>query len=257
MNGISAHPPKRVVFAGDWHGNTNWAGGCLMHLASKGVDTVLHLGDFGIWPGLGGQQYLDSLEKVANRTKINILFIDGNHEDFEQIENVERDADGLGMFREHIKHLPRGFRWEWDGVRFGALGGATSVDKAGRVPWRSWWPQEEITWADAERFATSGPVDVVITHDIPIGVEIPGMTRESGIAIWGHEAMDVAERHRELLARALAPTPPKLIVHGHMHIRHSAIWEYDGGMARVEGLDCDGTTQEKNLWVVPLESMKS
>ena len=42
-----------------------------------------------------------------------------------------------------------------------------------------------------------------------------------------------------------------------MHIRHSAIWEYDGGMARVEGLDCDGTTQEKNLWVVPLESMKS
>lgn len=256
MNDLSASPPKGgLAFAGDWHGNTRWANSCLMHLASQGVDTVLHLGDFGIWPGADGREYLDSMEKVAARTGIRVLFIDGNHEDFEQIGMVQRDDDGLGMFREHILHLPRGFRWEWGGVRFGALGGATSVDRAGRIPGRSWWPEEEITWRDAERFATGGPVDVVLTHDIPAGVVIPGMTRERGVKSWGRDAMDAAERHQELLARALAPTHPKLIVHGHMHVRHTGVWEYDGGVARVEGLDCDGITREKNLLIVPLEEL--
>lgn len=252
---LSDSPPDRFAFAGDWHGNTNWANGCLLHLAAKGIDTVLHLGDFGIWPWTEGKKYLDSVEEMAARHDIRILFVDGNHEDFHQIEKVERDEDGLGLFRDHIIHLPRGFRWEWGGIRFGALGGATSVDRKWRTPGASWWPQEAITWQDAQRFVDGGPVDIVLTHDVPTGVKVPGITWERGVANWGAEAMQTAKEHQELLARALEPTKPKLVVHGHMHTRYSGIWKYDGGIAKVEGLDCDGTTREKNLWVVDLEGL--
>ncbi len=41
----------RVVFAGDWHGNLLWATSRIQSIGSSGVKTILHVGDFGIWPG--------------------------------------------------------------------------------------------------------------------------------------------------------------------------------------------------------------
>lgn len=231
--------PDRLVIAGDWHGNGQWAGGRMFSAAAAGADILVHLGDFGVWPGAGGVRYLDALEKLAARNNLPILFIDGNHDDHDQLHDLEMVA-GLGYVRDHIWHLPRGMRWEWGRLRFAALGGATSVDKTDRTPGQTWWPQEAITEHDVRRFVAGGPVDVVLTHDRPAGVVTPGITREAGIAEWGEEAIDEAGRHGEILASALIPTHPKLVFHGHLHRRYTTTWHYPGGSARVEGLDCDG-----------------
>lgn len=54
---------ERIVVAGDWHGNTDWA----LHVIGEANERltrdnpmasriILHLGDFGVWPGTGGTE---------------------------------------------------------------------------------------------------------------------------------------------------------------------------------------------------------
>lgn len=50
----SRRTPTRIALAGDWHGNTRWALHALEAAARQGCDTVVHLGDFGLWPGHDG-----------------------------------------------------------------------------------------------------------------------------------------------------------------------------------------------------------
>lgn len=246
--------PQRICFAGDWHGNTNFAAGRLMSAAAHGAEVLLHVGDFGFWHGQDGDAYVQSLEKIAARVGLPILWLDGNHEDHALIADLEQ-VDGLGKVSDHILHLPRGVRWEWGNLRWGALGGATSVDKDLRIPTQDWWPQEALTPDDVARWVSGGPVDVALTHDAPAGLDIPGISREGGIALWGPEAIDVAEAHRRTLAKALEPTRPALLVHGHYHVRHESTWTYRGGKAHVVGLDCDIHRPADNTWLMDLEEM--
>ena len=54
-----APPPKRILVAGDWHGDQAWALNVIKRvpqlLAAERTRLVLQLGDFGIWPGPGGR----------------------------------------------------------------------------------------------------------------------------------------------------------------------------------------------------------
>lgn len=259
-NTVKVHPllarePRRILFAGDWHGNTNYACGRLSSAAAHGADLVIHVGDFGYWSGYEGSAYRLSLEKVCARLALSILWVDGNHEDFSLLAG-EPVVDGLTRITEHIWHIPRATRWTWAGLRWGALGGATSVDRRFRAEGTAWWPQEAFTADDVSRWRAGGPVDVVVTHDCPAGVNIPGITYENGVRYWGPEAIDAAEAHRRLLADALTPTTPKLIVHGHYHAYHQTRWEYGTGTSWVVGLDCDGAAPERNTWLVDMVDLR-
>lgn len=121
--------PDRVLIAGDWHGNTRAAQVALETAATLRAPLVLQLGDFGLWPGHEGEHYLTELEAHAENLNILIAWVDGNHEDFTQLNATPISDDGLQWQRPHIAHLPRGSRWTWHGIRFAALGGATSLDR--------------------------------------------------------------------------------------------------------------------------------
>ncbi len=252
---LLAREPKLLAFAGDWHGNIDWAAGRVMSAAARGVDVIVHAGDFGMWHGYEGAAYRVSLEKVCARAGLPILWVDGNHEDHHLLQGLPQ-VDGLGRVTEHVWHLPRGTRWSWGGLLWGALGGATSVDRRMRSEGRDWWAEEALTDEDVTRWQAGGPVDVAITHDCPAGVDIPGITRASGVQFWGVEAIDTAEAHRRLLADALAPTLPALIVHGHFHQYHQTRWHYPGGRAWVVGLDCDGSKPDRNVWLVDMTDLR-
>ncbi|HEX9358637.1 MAG TPA: hypothetical protein VF933_33105, partial [Streptosporangiaceae bacterium] len=60
--------PRRIVVAGDWHGNQEWALSVIRRvpalLAGESQRLILHLGDFGIWPDKPGQIYLDRLSRA-------------------------------------------------------------------------------------------------------------------------------------------------------------------------------------------------
>ncbi len=43
--------PSRVLLAGDWHGNLGWGLAVVDHAADAHAEVIVHVGDFGIWPG--------------------------------------------------------------------------------------------------------------------------------------------------------------------------------------------------------------
>lgn len=234
---LGDHAVSTVMVAGDWHGNTNWAYSLAQKAKRLRISRLVQLGDFGLWPR--DRAYLITIDKIAMRTGIEISTIGGNHEDYDQLAELladnPRDKDGFVVLRPRLKWIPRGHRWEWEGIRFGAIGGAFSVDWRDLVRGTSWWPGvEEVQPEDVARLGSEA-VDVLFTHDAPDGAE----------PLVGHWDIDVtsdaqARVSRLLLRQAVDAVRPKLVVHGHWHVRNRRhIEEPTGRMIRVEGLASD------------------
>ena len=78
----------------------------------------------------------------------------------------------IHRIKEHVLHLMRGQIYEIEGKTFFTFGGGISIDKAYRTPGRSWWPEEEPSYAECEEAlanleAHGNKVDYVITHACP------------------------------------------------------------------------------------------
>lgn len=240
--------PKRVVVAGDWHGNSRWA----EHVISRAGDLlrdearplVLQLGDFGVWPGPVGAGYISRVREACTRAGVQLWFIDGNHEDFTQIQE---HRDGYP-----VRWLPRGSRWNWHGRTWLALGGAVSVDRALRTEGLSWWPEEEITADQALDVIKAGPADVMLTHDCPTGVTI---TFPPPPAAWDLADLARSDRHRERLQIVAGAVQPRYLVHGHLHMAYQRTCDLGYGPVEVTGLDCDGGAGP-NFAVLDTEQME-
>lgn len=242
----------KVAIAGDWHGNTGWALSVISAAALAGACAIVHTGDFGLWPGDWGERYLDTVDQALDELAMALIFVDGNHEDHGQLATWPRAGTGAHEIRGNIGHLPRGYRWEWDGKTWLALGGAVSPDRAMRTPGHSWWPEEAITDADVQRCIAGGPADVMITHDAPATTgALSGYLASNGFRMSGqllHECYMSRMRVREVVDAV----QPQLLVHGHYHHR------YDDqlGDTRIIGLDCDGTSRFDNLILLDTKTLK-
>jgi hypothetical protein len=52
---------------------------------------------------------------------MHLLFADGDHEDHDRLNGLPIDSDtALRKITNHIRHLPRGYRWKGFPSRFGA-----------------------------------------------------------------------------------------------------------------------------------------
>jgi hypothetical protein len=104
-----------------------------------------------------------------------------------------------------------------------AVGGAVSVDKRDRQEGISWWPEETLSDEEvgyASRFDGT-PVDVVLAHDCPRGVDIPGVGPDNKNAvrgIWPPDALYQADIHRDKMWQVWQHTRPDTWIHGHYHI---------------------------------------
>ena len=228
---------KRVAFVGDTHANVVWTCRVVEELAADGVDMVVQFGDFGWWPRSDFAQKVSQAAVIAGVT---VCFIDGKHEDHEHLEfhanlrSPERGRVDPVEMLPSLWYLPRGCGWEWQGVRFRALGGAFSVDHMARTPGYDWFPVEEVPSAsDAERAISEGPADVLLCHDHPsLGYRLKGLPIP--------EAEErTSAQVRRLLAQVVEAIHPKLVVHGHWH--HA--YEVERNGITIKGLDCDGTDQ--------------
>ena len=229
--------PKRVLLTGDVHGNTEWAVRHVLKTARrKKAQLILQVGDMGVWPGTRGKRFLDQVDHESGLARIPWHFIDGNHEDFDQLLAYPVGDDGRRIVRQHIFHLPRGFRWSWAGRSFVALGGAGSIDRDSRLPGHSWWPQETITDDDVRECIRGGSVDVLIAHDAPVNLHIK--------SDWGKPPEDILldlEASRGRLQQVVDACQPKLVVHGHWHFgQRSQVQRANGGSYEVVSLAADG-----------------
>lgn len=227
--------PRTIALAGDWHANTSYAVDAIARAHAGGAEAIVHLGDFGF---RFAREYLDALDAALGH--IPLYFIDGNHEDFSWLDERPTDARGVRPVSARVSHLPRGFRWSWNGRTWLALGGAHSVDRQYRAPDTEWWPQETLTHDDVRRASAPGAVDVLVCHDAPSGIPVP-RTYPNGTFPAVDEA--AGEAHRSRVRAVVDATSPRLIAHGHFHQHYRASL----GEATVIGLAHDQRPLDANL----------
>ena len=140
-------------------------------------DYIIILGDFGIpWndPQSDAFDYeWEKLEELNNKS-FTTLFIDGNHENFSNLESfseIDMFGSKVGKIRDSIFHLKRGNVYIIENLKFFTFGGALSIDKSYRIPYHTWWPQElpskeEINNAFNNLDKNNYEVDYVLTHTL-------------------------------------------------------------------------------------------
>jgi hypothetical protein len=248
--------PQRVLAAGDWHGNRDWALNVINRvpqlLADEQTRIVLHFGDFGIWPGAAGRRYLDSVSAVLDRVGAQLWFVDGNHEDFAQLAQLAAAIvpDGRIEIRPNIFHLRRGYRWHWHDLTWLACGGGVSLDRAGRTEGLDWWPQEEITSGQEAAVIAGGHADVMVCHDCPSAV---AHTFPQPPSWWAPADLARNAAHRERLQRIVDAVRPAHVMHGHLHRAYQRTCDFGYGPVHVSGLAADGSL--RNFAVLDVESL--
>lgn len=216
----------RVVFAGDIHGNTSHLGWLFRRAAQLKADAIIACGDFGYWPHMDGGRFVDECNRLAESTAIPLYWVDGNHENHDLLD-VLQACHGTDAPIETggtcVKWIPRGCRFELFGVSFMGYGGAYSVDWDMRVPGVSWWEQELV---DPDHVAAlpEARVDVLVTHEAPLGKEISYK-----------DNIPESVTQRELILEVQRKVRPALHVCGHHHTRET--WDSDGTEVHVLGRD--------------------
>lgn len=255
MHPFPFEEPARVAFSGDWHMNAARVEHVLFHAANDGADVVLQLGDFGVWSGDSGEQFRSFVNRTAARLNLPVVFVDGNHEDFDLLESIPVDASGVRALGTHLFHAPRNLRWTWGDLEFCAFGGATSLDRPQRVQGVSWWPQEEQTKEDLTGLAAAGRCDILLSHDCPAGVPVPGIVHRRATGFWPLDELERAWQHRERFAAAVAEVEPTHLFHGHFHKYHRSVVECFGGRTTVIGLGSDNSDRDELTVVYDLEEI--
>jgi hypothetical protein len=248
--------PGRILVAGDWHGNHLWAVNVIRRipqlLSGEERRIILHLGDFGIWPGTDGRRYLGTVSSVLAEQDAELWFVDGNHEDFTQLESLGSGMlpDGRVPVVPRIYHLPRGHRWDWHGRRWLACGGGVSLDRACRRAGSDWWPQEEISDEQERALTGAGVADVMVCHDCPAAVphSFPRPPAE-----WSQADLRRNDAHRARLQRITAAIRPRYLMHGHLHRSYQRDCDFGFGPVQITGLAADGALQ--NFSVLDVASM--
>lgn len=223
---------SRLMIAGDWHGNHQWGKKIIEAAKAEEIDKIIQVGDFGVWPGPEGKEYLEILSRALIKHGVKLYFVPGNHEDYNQIDQwnkkLPKNEDG------HIEVLPNLFyagkvnAWTWEGKRFASVGGAVSIDKHRRKENVSWWSQEELTDLEETRAKDLGKVDYLFTHDSP-----------NTLPFTLGKADQKSAKHRGRMTEVGLAIRPRLWFHGHYHRYGEYKFWHPDGETNVFGLDAD------------------
>ena len=170
-----------LAVTGDTHGEEArfWYTNSAISKHLRKGDYLFICGDFGY---IFDDDFRErkSLDYLAERT-CTICWVDGNHENFDAINSYpieEWNGGKVHVIRRNeegepkIIHLMRGQVYEIENRKFFTFGGGYSIDKAMRVPYKSWWPQEMPTEEELEEAIENikkhqFEVDFILTHTAP------------------------------------------------------------------------------------------
>jgi hypothetical protein len=251
----------QIGVAGDWHANTGWSGIALQIFANHGIKHILHLGDFGFWPGNNGKRYRHKVNKRLRDNEQTLYVTLGNHEDYSYTNRLKPHPTLPGWrynpSEPHILVAERGTRWEWEGVSFVSLGGANSIDYDGRIRDVSWWTDEQIQLDDIMKTIMGGHADIMLTHDCPTGVNL---FAGRGFNPWPVPNLRYAQKSRDALRQAVDGVKPELLLHGHYHFLadhystlHDGVEEY---ALHSIGLDMDSTPENLAILSLPDKTLE-
>ena len=163
-----------IYVTGDTHGDQyKWVE--QIKPVPNSSDIILICGDFGVgfWDGpyWVEEMFFDFLSEQG----YTVLFIDGNHENFEKLNSYPDEmwcGGRVHKIRNNVIHLMRGEIYSIEDNSIFVMGGGYSVDKCYRTEGVSWWPQEmppEEEYCNALRNLekVNYQVDYIITHTAP------------------------------------------------------------------------------------------
>lgn len=242
--------PSPFVVVGDWHGDLGWAIATIRSAAREGARTIIHVGDFALdWPGRNRGRNETRMNKYLSALRVTLILSGGNHDNWDTLQKLPVQADGLATFRSNIRVLPRGGRTQIDGLVVGALGGAYSVDQQHRTEGKDWWSNEEPTLEEAQRLIKGGALDVLISHDVPAGVPLKSEFELPP------EQIARAERTRVLLRTVVDSVAPAHVFCGHWHQRRThELTNPAGRVSRVDVLNREYSREGNGVLVWPSET---
>ena len=242
----------KIGVLGDTHANISWIRFALWKMHRESIREVLQVGDFGIGEDPHSTRFTQIASEVAEDYGITLRVVPGNHESWPLINRLTSgNRTEWAELAPNIYLAPRGIRWEWDGVKFVALGGAPSIDRAWRVEDQKyikdpkqhlWFPGEMITWEDVEYVAAGGHADVMIGHDVPENVPTIDATIRRSAHMWNAADLLYAADGRRRYTEAFKAVAPETVLAGHYHFKvDDMIPNGNGGWANVLVYNCDGT----------------
>lgn len=214
-----------IAVFGDWHGDWQFARLAIQSAKRENITHLIHVGDASLdWPERGRGRPEDRLNRVLVANDQFLYISPGNHDCLVRVDKRPVDDEGWITWRSNIKVLPKGGRSVIGGLVVGHLGGAYSVDGPDfRTIGKDWWPDEEPTMEQAERLIAGGPVDLLVTHDAPTGVDV---VQKFDLPA---EIKERADRTRHLLAKVVREIQPGQLVCGHWHQRVTSLIHHPGG----------------------------
>lgn len=133
-----------------------------------------------------------------------IHFVEGNHD---HLPSLLQHTAPTEVAPNWI-YCPRGSVLRLGGLQVGFFGGARSIDRNVRIEGESWWPEEEPTYEEADRFKDQD-VDLLVTHSPPASV----------VRAMGYDP-DPEERASKVVEHVWARLGRPSVVCGHMHRRY-------------------------------------
>jgi len=210
---------SRIFITGDTHGTFNNIDP-KFHPILKGTtkkDYLIVAGDFGfIWNEKSSFRLLKKVNAVCPCT---VLFVDGNHENFDLLLNrklypVKNKFGGkVSEVSNHVFHLQRGEIYTINSKTFFCLGGATSVDKVNRIENVSWWKEENLSQQDIDNALNNlakhnNKVNYIVTHAGPSSLRY---------ALYGQTMMYYHEGHSAFLNEIQQTVEFDMWFTGHYH----------------------------------------
>lgn len=170
-----------ILITGDVHGDFSRFKDRRLKKLRKS-DALIVCGDFGmIWDG--SRKEKATLRRLGRR-RYSILFVEGAHENFSELEKYPLEEWCGGLTRKisgNLRQLIRGNVYEIAGKRVFAFGGGKAEDSSDPLQMKYEVPEEnELSDADKRLTECGNEVDIIVSYEPPASVgEFLGGTPET------------------------------------------------------------------------------
>jgi predicted phosphodiesterase len=190
---------SRLLVLGDLHCDRRHLRDLVERAVEERCDALVSLGDLCYLPrDPEGRRFLRSAGALLRRAGLELLLVEGNHDDAEALAHAQVPESGPVSLGFRLHHLRAGTRFRFGRVRCLAYGGAFR----GRppLPGRDWHRAAALERAALARLAGGGEIDLLFCHD--------PRTLEQGAQAKGS------------FAALAAKLGPALVIYAHQHRPH-------------------------------------
>lgn len=168
----------KILISGDTHGKHDFHKLSNHRVVSEFgslPDILIVAGDFGVpWSNHTNDPEDNYLLHWYEEKPYRVLVVPGNHENYTRIQalpSVVVFGAKARQFGKNIFFIGKNEVLDIEGKTFYCFGGAASTDRMQRVPYQSWWPEENADYADSvvmmDRLKKIRSVDYVVSHTCP------------------------------------------------------------------------------------------